>query len=182
MRTYWRDQLDKALPEERPTPRKMDELLGTWTYLDTLLAKKETATGKHTEVKEIATIVADSARGDDNLDTEDARIRRFRRVAAQQAITGPLTNMASLARQICNEVAYANYRDDPITANRINFYGRISQASGQGWQLLATPYALIRRSLYEHRLSEQGKLPDQVLRARLQHLDRLEARVQEMRF
>jgi len=176
MRKYQRRNLNKIFPEERPAPTK--ELLEKWNEFDKLLAEKKSSSTNPQLLKEEAILSERSQRLDFHLTTETARIEKLRRVAAQQAISGPLIGMASLARSILYTVAYYGYGKEPATANSLAFAGRISQASGQAYSLIDTPAVAIAHALYKRKLSKRGELPAQILQQRLDRLDALEANIQ----
>ncbi|HEY9714917.1 MAG TPA: hypothetical protein V6C72_15725, partial [Chroococcales cyanobacterium] len=188
---YWHWRLTKLLPEDRPTPRRIQDLIKEWKEFEQLGTTDvhkiiheiaNNADIDSSELREVAELVRNTARQDNYLLRDDAELRKLRRVAAEQAITGPATNLASLARQVCTEVAYSGYRHEPVINNRINIAGRISQISGQTWQLIATPAAVVRRVQFERKLKETNQLPSQVLTKRLKQLADLEQEARELSF
>jgi hypothetical protein len=105
------------------------------------------------------------------LDREQTDIDRYREIAQQQSISGPLIGLTGVASATLAETAIYGYRDDPHTAIRLGLSGRISQGTGQAYALINTPYTLIRGMRRSKRLRERGELPSQVLEARLKRLD-----------
>lgn len=118
-----------------------------------------------------------SERMDTNIDREVAEIERLRQIAQQQAVSGPLIGLTATARGILANVAYYGYRSNRRTANRLLFCGRISQATGQSYALVNTPYTIIKGTLKRRELERKNALPSQVLEQRLKRLDLLEEHV-----
>jgi len=105
-------------------------------------------------------------------------IDKLRRVAGQQAISGPVIGLASVARSVLLTVAYYGYHDKREIINRLSFAGRISQTFGQSYSLIATPTAQIKGYINRRRLKQRQQLPEQVLAARVIKLDGLKARIE----
>jgi hypothetical protein len=179
MRKHQEGVLDKIFPQNRP--KTIEELRQHWNDLDQLIASKRSDTSDKQLVSEIGFLISSSRDLDNSLSREEARIRRLRRVAAQQEIAGPIIGLTGVARAIGNVVAYYGYPSRPVVANRINFAGQISQTTGQSYSLVATPKAAITNAIYQHRLAKDGKLPSQILRARLARLDEIEAQIQKVK-
>jgi hypothetical protein len=122
-----------------------------------------------------------SERIDTNLVRETSEIERYRQIAQQQSVSGPLIGLTGVAGSILSAVAFFDYRQQPRTANKLAFSGRISNATGQAYALLNTPYTVgsgIRRN---RRLRKQGLLPTQILEERLKNLDKFEQQVKSAR-
>ncbi len=175
MQKYQQKKLDKIFPQNRP--RTIDELRQKWDDLDQLILAKQAGTPDKQFITEISFLIRSSQTLDASLAREEKRIQKLRRVAAQQAVAGPIIGLAGIARAIGNTVSYYGYRSEPITANRINFAGQISQTTGQAYSLVATPKAAISHAIYQRRRSKMGTLPSQILKARLVRLDELEAQI-----
>ncbi len=111
---------------------------------------------------------------DNMLDAETTRIQKLRRVAAQQAISGPLIGLAALSRSILSAVAHYDYPKQAKVRNQLNFAGAIPQVVGQGYSLINTPTAAIMNARYKKKLAKRGELPEQMLKKRLKSLDALE--------
>lgn len=114
-----------------------------------------------------------SARIDSELDRESRLIERYRQVAQQQSISGPLIGLTGVASATLATVAVYGHNRHPHTALQLGFSGRISQAVGQSYALVATPYSTIRGALRKRSLSKRGMLPRQILQERLQRLQEL---------
>lgn len=154
--------LEKEFPQTKP--RTMKELKKRWhDYADLFPSDPERAFDTtDATIRELAFLCMQSQVGDDSMARETAEINRLHRVADQQAIAGPIIGLFSLARSTSATAAYYNYSDDRIKANRINLGGRISQATGQTYSLIATPRAKIKSLLYQRKLAKEGKLPSQI--------------------
>ena len=172
---YQSRRLSKIFPQARV--RTMEELVHDWDELNQVMAGNPEATRDAAAVKEISFLTARTHEVDRRLAEEQKKLRNLRRVADQQAISGPMIGLLSVARGTCATVSFYGYGSNPIVSNQINFAGRISQATGQTYSLLATPIAKIRSVFYSRRLSKQGKLPSQIMQARLKNLDNLEAAI-----
>jgi hypothetical protein len=174
MRKHQDHKLSKIFSENRP--RTIEELRGEWDDLDHFLSGNIDSADKRT-LSDIAGLIRNSRFIDNTLSTEEKRIQRLRRVAAQQTISGTLIGLTGLARSIGNTVSYYDYRSNPIVGNRINFAGQISQTSGQFISLVVTPKTAIMHAIYRNRLAKAGQLPSQILSARLARLDQIEAAI-----
>ena len=172
-----RRHLDKVFPQERP--RTLEELKAEWTELSSLFPDdpKLALGNADATIKEIAFLCMQSQEGEQSMAHQATEINRLHRVADQQAISGPLIGLFSLARSTSATVAYYDYRDDRVTANRINFAGRISQATGQAYALIATPRAKIKSVLYQRKLAKEGKLPSQIYAQKMKRWEAIEAGV-----
>ncbi len=61
--------------------------------------------------------------------------------------------------------------------NQIKLAGKISDATGDSYSLVATPAAKSQHFFYTRRLAKEGKLPSQIMHERLQKLDQLETKI-----
>ena len=172
-----RRHLDKVLPQEKP--HTLDELKGQWSEFTDLFPNdpKSAFSSADITLKEIAFLCMQSQRGEQSMARETAEINRLHRVADQQAIAGPIIGLFGLARSTSATVAYYGYRDNRVSANRINFAGRISQATGQAYGLIATPRAKIKSILFQRKLAKEGRLPSQIYEQNMKRWDAIEAGV-----
>jgi len=127
---------------------------------------------------ELSFLGSGSKKLDDILEAETARIEKLRRVAGQQAISGPIIGLTSLSRSILGAVAHYDYPNQPETRNKLIFAGLIPQTAGQAYSLINTPTTAIMQTMYRKKLAKQGRLPEQILKQRLNTLDKLEAQLQ----
>jgi hypothetical protein len=158
-------------------PRSTKEIVADWKDLNTPLSELKPNSEDALHVKEIAFLSEHSELEEDALSEEQGRLEKLRRVAAQQAISGPIIGGFNVARSLLSTIAYYGYGSEPIVRNRLAFAGRISQATGQTYALIATPTARIKQSLYKRKLRRQGELPEQVLASRMKRLNELEAEI-----
>jgi len=129
------------------------------------------------DIRELAFLEEQSSKLDDVVAKEIRTIQKLRRVAAQQAISGPLIATTSVAKSILSTIGFYEYRDDPVTRNRIGLAGRISTLSGQSYSLVKTTTTQIHSFINRRRLERQGKLPEQIAKEQLETLDKLEAQI-----
>lgn len=185
-------RLARLFPKSRP--HEIKEVLAEMGKDLTLATKDDTATA---EVKELAFLVRRSAEFDAPLNKEVLKFEKLRRVADQQALSGPLIGLTGVTRGILNTTAFyatqnnssgdsSESTDEPsqnaLLSNRLNFAGRIVQASGQAYSLVLTPTTEIRHFLYRRKLRSRGEAPEQLLQNRLLRLQQIETRVKETRF
>jgi hypothetical protein len=169
-----RRHLDKVFPQEKP--HTLAELKANWDEFAHLFPDNPKLAFGTTDatIKEVAFLCMQSQTGEQSMARESAEINRLHRVADQQRIAGPLIGLLSLARSTSATVAYYDYRDDRVTSNRINFAGRISQATGQAYALIATPRAKIKSVLYQRKLAKEGRLPSQIYEQNMKRWDAIE--------
>ncbi len=129
------------------------------------------------QLAELIELSERSGRLDAALDRETKDIERYRQIAQQQSVAGPLIGSTGLTSSILSSIAIYNYSDKPVVANRLGFSGRITQSTGQVAALILTPYTVVRGMIFNSRRKSRGELPEQILEQRLARLDRLEARV-----
>ena len=171
MGKYQSRRLSKVFAQHKP--RTMEQLLSDWKELEPLLSTQ----AKTGSLSELAFLVRRSHQFDKPLAEDVEKIERLRRVADQQAISGPMIGVAKSAASICRIVGSYDFSSEEITANRIKLAGNITDASAQGFALLATPTAFALHFLYTRQLAKTGRLPSQVLQARLRSLDGLETQI-----
>ncbi len=177
---YQRKRLSEIFAIRKP--KTLEQLVKDWDDLDQVMSGNIPENTDKKVLREIAMLTKKSQDLDSSMVSEDVRIQRLRRVAAQQAISGPLIGTTILARAICSTVAYYGYRKRPVVANRIAFAGRVTESTGLAYSLVATPVGLARRVHYERKLAKKGTLPRQILLNRLKELDDLEAQVAGFKF
>ncbi|MBX9666924.1 MAG: hypothetical protein K2X93_04860 [Candidatus Obscuribacterales bacterium] len=114
---------------------------------------------------------------DEHLDRETREINRYRQIAQQQSMSGPLIGLTGLVGSIMATTAFYGYRTQrDVTANLL-FAGRIPQIPGQGFAITYTPYTAVKGTLRVRRLEQQGLLPAQIMQSRLDSLDALEKKL-----
>jgi hypothetical protein len=171
--------LSKVFPQ--PRPRTKEQLLADWQDLQDFEGGTVSGAIEDRDTQAMIFLVSHSESMDQALEQSESRLRKTQRVADQQAISGPLIGLLSLTRGICSTISvYGGYNS--LIRNRIDLSGRISQATGQTYSLIATPVAKIENERLRRRLIRQGRLPDVVLQARLRKLDEMEAKIANSRF
>ena len=177
VRHYQRWHLSRVFPDKRPGPTQ--DLLADWGDLNQQAATSQSTTIDSLHIKEAAFLAENAERAEVGLAREQNRIEKLRQVAAQQAVSGPIIGMTSVARSLLATIGYYGYRSQPVVNNRLAFAGRISQACGQTYSLITTPATRIKQTVYTQHLRKQGQLPSQMLERRLKRLDELEKEIQE---
>jgi hypothetical protein len=170
---YQRWRLAKVFPETEP--RTMKKIMDEWQNLDQLLATNSTSTND--QIKELAFLVRKSQNFDGALADEERSIEHLRRVADQQAISGPLIGLTKIADSTTSVVARYELSNNHVVSNEMKLGGKISDASGEGYSLLATPTAKVLHYRYTRRLAREGKLPSQIMHERLIKLDQLQQKI-----
>lgn len=172
VRKYQRNKLAKELPVTRP---EMPEGLSLKE-----LSELQNNLEDEREVKRLTQVLflsENSEKLDSAIDRESKSIERGRQIAQQQSISGPLIGLTSVTRSILSLTAFYDYRDDKIVANRLSFSGRLSQASGQAYALVNTPYTFVKGELRKKQVRRSGQSLAQILEKRKQFLDKLEAQL-----
>lgn len=169
--------LERVFPQTKP--RTMKQLKEKWQdFADVFPEDPRMAFDtSDATIRELAFLCMQSQVVDQSLKRETNEINRLHRVADQQAIAGPIIGLFSLARSTCSTVSYFQYPDDRVRANQISFAGRISQACGQTYSLIATPRAKIKSVLYQRKLAREGKLPSQINAQSMKRWDEIETAV-----
>ncbi len=132
------------------------------------------------DIKEMAFLEENSTRLDAVVDKEIRKITKLRRVAAQQAISGPVIGMTSVSKSILGTIGFYGYRDEPLIRNRIGLAGRITSLAGQSYSLVKTPTTQIHSFINRRRLEREGKLPEQIAQKQLDRLDKVTAQIKAL--
>lgn len=146
-----------ARPEESEELETLQEQLATEAPSDWL--------------RKVAALNLKSDRMNAEIDRETAQIDRFRQVAQQQSITGPLIGLTGVTSSTLATIAVYGYSNDIYTSLKLGLGGRITQGVGQSFALIDTPYTAVTGIMRKRRLKEQGQLPSQILERRLQRLE-----------
>lgn len=179
VRKYQKAKLLKEFPVRRP--EIADALFADWQELERCRDTEAVLPEGQRSLEEASFLFRRSADEDDALLAEINNIDKLRRVAGQQAISGPIIGMASVARSTMTTTAYYGYKNNPDSSNSLGFAGRLSQSVGQTYSLIATPTAQIRGYYNKKKLMRQHQFPSQILAERLQDLDILQARIESER-
>lgn len=164
VRKHQERKLAREIPFERPT--RSDDL--------DHLQQQLVADTQEIWLRKVAALNYRSDRIDIALDREIKDIERYRQIAQQQTISGPLIGLTGVASSTLATVAVYGYLREPDTAIRLGLSGRITQCTGQVYALVNTPYTMIHGMIRKHRLRKRGELPSQILEARLKKLEELD--------
>ncbi|CAN5607455.1 hypothetical protein BH11CYA1_BH11CYA1_18320 [soil metagenome] len=175
-----RRRLDKLFPQG--PRRSIDEVLSEWSSSADPRAVDDSSP---LETKELAFLIRRTEELDGPLDKEVAHVQQLRRIADQQAISGPLIGLTGVTRSVMNTIAYyqnsppgsPNFESSRVAGNKLNLSGRIVQSTGQAYSLVNTPYTEVKHYLYYRRLKKANQSPKQLLEQRLNRLAELEKRV-----
>ncbi len=168
VRNYQRNKLARELPITRPA---MPEGL---SVLELKELQEESSAKEANRLKELVFLSENSQRLDATIDREASSIERFRQVAQQQSVSGPLIGLTGVARSVLSSIAFYGYQNDKDVANKLSFAGRISQATGQGYALIDTPYTYFKGVLRKRRSERSGQSLAQILEKRKRLLSALE--------
>jgi hypothetical protein len=163
IRKHQEHRLTEELLFERPSTPSPE--------LDLLL--KKLSLEKHEDwLQKVVALTTRTELLDTELNRETREIERYRQVAQQQTISGPLIGLTGVASSILAAVAIYGYRRDLDTANKLGFAGRLTHGTGQAYALLNTPYTISSGMIRNRKLRKRGELPIQVLEERLERLAR----------
>jgi hypothetical protein len=162
VRKHQERKLAREIPHERPPLRSAE--------LDRLQEQLAQRTDE-TWMRRVAALTHRTEMIDEGLDRETSEIERYRQIAQQQSISGPLIGLTGVASATLATIAVYGYATDPHTAIRLGFAGRITQGTGQAYALINTPYTIISGMVRNHRLRQRGELPSQILEQRLRRLE-----------
>ncbi|MBK9278126.1 MAG: hypothetical protein IPM93_08140 [Candidatus Obscuribacter sp.] len=171
LRKYQHRKLAHELQIERPAN-------ADFSLVDLAMNSKDLP--EETESKllqEVAVLGDQSERLDRALDRENGDIERYRRVAQQQTIAGPLIGLTSIPGAVLGTLAFYNYQDNRDATNKMLFAGRLSTLSGQTYALIQTPATIIAGAIKARKLKKTGQHPAQLLDARLKNLAILEEKL-----
>lgn len=155
-------RIAKEIPSERPSALALEELQNKLAqHADPEFLSKVSALTNRTQMI------------DTQLTRETKEIERFRQIAQQQSVSGPLIGLAGVTSSTLATVAVYGYARDLEKANKLGFAGRITQGSGQAYALINTPYTMVKGIIKNRRLKARGELPTQILQKRLERLEKL---------
>jgi hypothetical protein len=175
VRKYQSRKLSREFPPD-PRVKPLDESLKELALIKEL--QKDDATLQHSQLLAEATLLSDRSQHlDVVLDRESRDIERFRKVAQQQSISGPLIGLTGVAGSILGTIAFYDFRKNRDTTNKLLFSGRIPGIAGQSYALANTPCTIIAGIQRNRKLKIAGELPSEVLAERLRKMDALEKRI-----
>ncbi len=173
IRKHQEHRLKTLFPLERPElPTK--ELEALQEKLSTAEHLKEHPVDHEAWLRKVATLNLRSEKVDILLDRETKDIERYRQIAQQQSVSGPLIGLTGVASATLGTIAIYGYPRDFDTVNKLGFAGRITQGTGQAYALINTPYTVVKGMIRNRELRRRGELPTQILQERLVRLNRLD--------
>ncbi len=171
IRKHQARKLKYVFPFERPE-LPSNELNSLQEKLLTAEHQKEHNVDHQVWLRKVAALNQRSEKVDIQLDRETKDIERYRQIAQQQSISGPLIGLTGVTSSTLATVAVYGYPRDIETATRLGFAGRITQGTGQAYALLNTPYTILRGTIRNRELRRRGELPTQILQERLDRLNK----------
>jgi len=178
VRKYQKHKLLKYFGTRRP--QIMADQLADARALEEYTAKLDVLAPGQRSLEEAAFLFRRTQGMADELGRTNERIDKLRRVADQQAISGPIIGLAGVARSVLITVGYYGYQKKGAISNRLAFAGRISQTCGQTYGLIATPTAQIKGFINKRKLARMHQLPGQILALRLQKVDAMKERIEKI--
>ncbi len=114
------------------------------------------------------------------LDAETKTMRKLEKVALQTSTLGPAIGSMLMTQGILGTYGYYHYPIEPRKQINQYYCGTIVGTVGAGAAVIGNAASLLAGYSYEHKLSKQKKLPVQLIKQRLAHLDDLEKQVQSL--
>jgi hypothetical protein len=108
------------------------------------------------------------------LDNETRVMRRLQEVALQTNIIGPPIGGTLMTQGILGTVGYYKYPRRPRKLLNLGYAGAIVGTVGTSANVVGTAAWLLSSMVYEHKLQRDKQMPEQLIKARLDHLDDLQ--------
>ena len=108
------------------------------------------------------------------LDSETKTIRRLQEVALQTSILAPPIGGLLTTQGILGTIGYYKYRTRPRQLLNYSYAGSICGTVGTGLSVVGNAAWLLSSMAYEAKLKRNQQLPEQLIKARLGHLDDLQ--------
>jgi len=108
------------------------------------------------------------------LDNETRTIRRLQEVALQTNILAPPIGGLLTTQGILGTIGYYRYRTRPRQLLNYGYAGAICGTVGTGVSVVGNAAWLLSSMAYENKLKRTNQLPEQLIKARLGHLDDLQ--------
>ncbi len=177
MYKFWRNRLGKRLQED--LKKSEDETKVAMDKLNQVLASKDVAELEATGSVQnrISVYLLWSARYDEFIQQGLIDQRHQNKVALQGELSGPAISGTYLTQDILSSVALREFARRPKAQNNLYLAGSIAAATGTATSLALTNYWLFDQICYRRKMKAKGMLPEQLLAARLQTLDELDARI-----
>lgn len=114
------------------------------------------------------------------LDAETKTMRKLEKVALQTSTLGPAIGATLMTQGILGTYGYYHYPIEPRKQINQYYCGTIVGTVGAGAAVIGNAASLLAGYSYEHKLSKQKKLPVQLIKQRLAHLDEIEKQVETL--
>jgi hypothetical protein len=108
------------------------------------------------------------------IDNETAWARHFGKVALQSSLFGPIVGGGLMTQGILGTAGYYKYPLRPRKQLALFHDGAIIGTGAAGIAVVGTAGQLLASYSYENHLRKKGMLPEQLIKARLDHLNELE--------
>jgi hypothetical protein len=109
------------------------------------------------------------------LENETTTMRQLNKVALQNSVMGPVIGGLLMTQGILGTHGY--YRYFPFRPRKqldLDYKGAVCGTVGTGLAVVGNAAWMLASLSYEHRLNKQNRLPEQLIKDRLGHLDDLE--------
>ena len=107
-------------------------------------------------------------------------MRRNEKVALQNNLLAPVIGGQLMTQGILGCVGSYRYNLQPRKQLSMFYRGAIVGTVGTSMATVGNAVSLLSSLSYEHRLSKEKKLPAQLIKARLEHLEEVEKAVREI--
>lgn len=108
------------------------------------------------------------------LESELNTMRRLNKIALQDSLMGPAIGSLLMTQGILGTRAYYHYPTRPKTQMDLNYKGAICGTVGTSMAVVGNAAWFLASISYEHHLRKQKRMPDQLIKSRLEHLDDVE--------
>lgn len=114
------------------------------------------------------------------LRSETRTMRALDKVALETSFLGPAIGSQLMSQGILGTVGYYRYSTQPKKQLSMFYRGAVVGTVATSMSVVGNAAWLLSSLAYEHHLSRGKKLPEQLIKARLEHLDELEKIVKTM--
>jgi hypothetical protein len=108
------------------------------------------------------------------IKNESRTMRHLKKVALQQDIPAPVIGGALMTEGITALASYYGPKSNPKRQLAIDFGGTIAGDVGASVGVVATPAFLLADLTYARKQQRENRSPEQLIKARLEHLDQVE--------
>lgn len=114
------------------------------------------------------------------LDSETTIMRRNEKVALQNNLLAPVIGAQLMTQGIFGCIGSYRYNLRPRKQLSMFYRGAIVGTVGTSMATVGNAVSLLSTLSYEHRLSKENKMPAQLIKARLEHLEEVEKEVRKI--